>query len=306
MLDRFGEASYRLFVHRFGGTSPEDAIGIPRGVPVTFEAKTGAPHSLDRPDTSFDDTDSVWFTATLDEPPVTEAEVKHHLALSGIDVVPGTGDHAFGLLAAERAPGGSIDEISEYSAGVDPVLLDFDHPGRSRLFVLVKRDDPSYQASRFTLTLTSDVSYVYGNPALLNTQAFDRATLFCLDETDGFLGSEAGSDDIAVNISSAGQNIYHLANNDYLEFDDDTLRDLPIDIVRYTGNAVFELVELDDLSPADRASVTIPSYDGVRSLPDDRKVVENESWVQAKFRIDFGDGEYELTCVVAREPPPGA
>jgi hypothetical protein len=171
--------------------------------------------------------------------------------------------------------------------------------------VLARRNDPSHEAKRFTITLTSDVSYIYGNPALSNTQAFDRATLFCLDETDGFLGSEAGSDDIAINISSDGQNIFHLDNNDFLEFDDDTTRDLPIEVVRYAGDAVFELVELDDLSPDDRASVTIPSYDGVRKLPQVQKVVENESWVQAKFRIAFDDGEYELTCVVAREPPPG-
>ena len=158
---------------------------------------------------------------------------------------------------------------------------------------------------RFTLTLTSDVSYLYGNPALLHSQAFDRATLFCLDETDGFLGSEAGSDDIAINISSNDQNIFHMDNNDFLEFDDDTTRDLPIEVVRYTGDAVFELVELDDLSPADRGSVTIPSYDGVRELPETQKVVENESWVQAKFRVAFEDGEYELTVVVGREPPAG-
>ena len=305
MLNRFGDASYRLFVHRYNGTSPEDAIGLPRGVPVTFNARTNAPHSLNRPDTTFNDHDSVWFTATLDEPPATESEVTHHLVMNGIDFVPGTGDHAFGLLAAERRPGGPIEEITQDGGGVDPVLLDFDHPGGARLFVLAKRHDPSHQAKRFTLTLTSDVSYLYGNPALLHSQAFDRATLFCLDETDGFLGSEAGSDDIAINISSNDQNIFHMDNNDFLEFDDDTTRDLPIEVVRYTGDAVFELVELDDLSPADRGSVTIPSYDGVRELPETQKVVENESWVQAKFRVAFEDGEYELTVVVGREPPAG-
>jgi Endonuclease/Exonuclease/phosphatase family len=306
MLDRFSETSYRLFVHRYTGTSPQDAIGLPRGVPVTFEAKTNVPHSLDRPDTPFNDHDSVWFTATLDDPPATEREVAYHLVMNGIDFIPGTGDHAFGLLAAERRPGGPIEEITEDGGGLDPVLLDFDHPGGARLFVLARRNDPSHQAKRFTITLTSDVSYIYGNPALLNMQAFDRATLFCLDETDGFLGSEAGSDDIAINISSDGQNIFHMDNNDFLEFDDDSTRDLPIEVVRYAGDAVFELVELDDLSPDDRASVTIPSFDRVRKLPQAQKVVENESWVQAKFRIAFDDGEYELTCVVAREPPPGA
>ena len=305
MLDRFAEASYRLFVHRFTGTSPEDAIGLPRGVRVTFEAKANAPHSLDRPDTLFNDHDSVWFTATLDEPPVTAGEVAHHLVMDGIDFIPGTGDHAFGLLAAERRPGGPIEEITEDGGGVDPVRLDFEHPGRARLFVLARRFDPTHQAKRFTLTLTSDVSYLYGNPALLNMQAFDRATLFCLDETDGFLGSEAGSDDIAINITSDGQNIFHMDNNDFLEFDDDTTRDLPIEVVRYSGDAVFELVELDDLSPDDRASVTIPSYDGVRALPQEQTVIGNESWVQAKFQVAFDDGEYELTVVVSREPPPG-
>ena len=40
-----------------------------------------------------------------------------------------------------------------------------------------------------------------------------------------------------------------------LEFDDDTRRDIVMPTVAYTSNAKFELVELDDFSPADRASV---------------------------------------------------
>ena len=60
----------------------------------------------------------------------------------------------------------------------------------------------------------------------------------------------------------------HIPNSDDLEFDDDTLRDLPqVDVVRYVGEAEFELVELDDLSVDDRASVSIPQFDAPRPAP---------------------------------------
>ncbi len=260
------------------------------------------------PDTQFDDCDSVWFTATLDKPPQNLGEVTHHVRLDGIDFIPGTGDHAFRLRVADRHPGGPIEEIDSTGGGLDPETIDFDHRGGARLFMLAQRLDPSFQAKRVHITLESDVSYLYGNPQELKTQAFDRATLFCPDETDGFLGSEAGSDDISINVSSNGHNLFHMDNNDYLEFDDDTTRDIPISTIRYAGDAVFELVELDDLSPADRASTPIPSFQGVQGLPQDRKVIENDSWIQARFPINFedDDGHYELTIVVSREPPPGA
>jgi endonuclease/exonuclease/phosphatase family metal-dependent hydrolase len=305
LLDRHDELNYRLLVHRFDGTGPEEAIGLPRGVPFEFDCKVDAPHSLDHPDPDFDDHDCVWFTATLDTPPPGHDTITYRVRLDQTDFMPGTGDHAFGVIAAARKPGGQIEEIGRNGGGTEPVEFEFEHEGGARLFLLVRRHDPSFQARHFRVEMTSDVSYLYGNPAAAHTQGFDRATLRCIDETDGFLGSEGGSDDIAINVKSGDELLLHIANNDFLEFDDEAIRDVPIEIVRYKGDATFELVELDDLSPADRASTTIESFEGVKALPLARKQILGLSWIQALFLIDFGDGKYELTIVVSQEPPPG-
>ena len=59
-------ATYTLYSRRFIGTGPKDAIPLMRSWPVRGEARVGAPHSDDNPDTGVDDFDSVWFTARLD------------------------------------------------------------------------------------------------------------------------------------------------------------------------------------------------------------------------------------------------
>ncbi len=74
--------------------------------------------------------------------------------------------------------------------------------------------------------------------------------------------------------------------------------------VAYTRNATVELVELDDLSAADRASVTIPKLANVHHAA--KRILSRDGQrVRAVFPIDFGDGRYELEITVAAEPPAG-
>ncbi|TIU38803.1 MAG: hypothetical protein E5W31_08185 [Mesorhizobium sp.] len=97
-----------------------------------------------------------------------------------------------------------------------------------------------------------------------------------------------------------------------MEFDDDSFRDLPqINMVRYIDSAEFELVELDDLSAADRTSIQIPSFD---MLANTDKVLEGigaSLTVQlplvfnpAEDDDDDDDGVYDLQITVSCEPPP--
>ncbi|NED60194.1 hypothetical protein G3I15_04550, partial [Streptomyces sp. SID10244] len=127
------------------------------------------------------------------------------------------------------------------------------------------------------ITLNSNVSYLYAVPATSSAKgiqppqnpppavpgrALAPASLLCVDETDGFGGNEWGSDDIQINVRSQGQLLVHIPNSDNLQFDDETDRNpIQLDSTRFVGTATFELVELDDLSPVDRASVELPSFD---------------------------------------------
>ena len=74
---------------------------------------------------------------------------------------------------------------------------------RTRFYVLVKRDDPrfppgdpqKFSATDFDVEWTTSLTILYG---LKGGRPGTELRLFCSDETDGFLGSEAGADDIKV------------------------------------------------------------------------------------------------------------
>jgi hypothetical protein len=101
-----------------------------------------------------------------------------------------------------------------------------------------------------------------------------------------------------------GQNVAHIPHSDALDFDDDSIRDLVMPTVAYKRDAKFELVELDDFSAADRASVTIPRH--ARVPMEARQItMQNGRSMRAVFLVDFGDGKYVLEITVSAEPPAG-
>jgi hypothetical protein len=301
MRDRNDEAApYKLHVRRFVGTSRADAIPLLQGVRHRGEARTGAFHSADLPDTDASEFDSVWHVARLDRVPATETHLRSKVVLSDIDV------DAFGLVVHRDAGPAALEPIDERSAGDDPIEVELDSDRAGWLYVLVRREDPGFNAKSFVVEVTTDVSYLYSNAADLRGRAIGgSATLTCLDETDGFLGSEGGSDDIQVNVTVNGQNVAHVPHSDDLDFDDESIRDLVMPTVAYTQAAKFELVELDDLSAADRASVTIPRHADVPAAARRINMRQGRS-LRAVFPIDFGDGKYLLEITVSAEPPAGA
>lgn len=302
---RRGEAFYEVTVHRYLGTGPSEAIPLLRGVPETFRPNVNAAHSVDDPATPWDEHDSVWFVAALD----TAADGS--LPVASTVTVSDPVTRAFGVLVLARAPGGPTERLAEAGPGPEvTAVATYVRPLTG--YILVRRDRGQPTAPEFTVTLRSDISYLYGNPADPSSRALALARLFCRDETNGAFGSEWGSDDIAVNIEVNRTTVVHIDNNDQLEFDDDSMRDLPmIDVVRYTGEATFELVEMDDLSAVDRASVRIPQFAALAG--DERVLYRNPSGALTKFTIIFDpaddeddddDGIYDLTITVSPEPPP--
>ncbi len=217
---------------------------------------------------------------------------------------------AFGVLAVAQDPGGGLQLLDEAAAGADQVKLPFEHRDRGHGFLLVKREDSSFSALQFTIELASDVTYLYTVPACSPKQpgnelqrGLDQGYLVCTDETDGAFGLEAGSDDISINVSADGTLVVHVDNNDALQFDDDTEYKLTFPVLRWAGNLKFELVELDDLSPADRASVTIPQLPGAEQGAE-RVARRDGAAIFAIFWISFGDGHYRVGATLSRQPPP--
>jgi hypothetical protein len=246
----------------------------------------------------------VWFVAPFDTEPDGSLRVTSTVVVSD----PAT--RSFGALVLGRQPGGGVVRLDERRADAEvTATVAYDRPLTG--YVLVRREDPTFTAHTFTVTLRSDVSYLYGNPVNPSSRARAMARLFCRDETNGAFGSEWGSDDIQVNVSVNGRTRVHIPNSDDLEFDDDSLRDLPqVDVVRYTGSAEFELVELDDLSPVDRASVSIPQFDAL--FGGDKVIEGNAAGVLVKLTAIFDpaddeddddDGIYDVTVTVSSEPP---
>lgn len=304
LAERRGESYYEIKLHRYTGAGPDDAIPLLRGIPEQGAPKLGAPHSLDDPGTPWSEHDAVWFVAPLDTEPDGSLEVVSTVTVEDPDT------RAFGALLLGREPGGGIGLAEEAPAdAVVTVTGSYVRPMTG--YILVRREDPTFTAGNFTVTLRSNVSYLYGNPGKPGSRARALARLFCVDETNGLGGNEWGSDDIQVNVTANGVVRVHIPNSDYLEFDDDSMRELSeIDMVRYTGSVEVELVELDDLSPVDRASVSIPQFD---ALGPDARVSERDGITAlCRYAIVFDvaddeddddDGVYDLTITVSSEPP---
>lgn len=313
--NRIGESSYSLSVHKFTGTSKQDAIPLCRGLPTPFEANPSAPHSLDDASTPWDTTDGVWFCAPWDTRDDGSLTVTSTVSLEGD---PGRWTL---FVSADDAAGAGEQLLTMTPPGGNPLTAEFGYDRSAAGFIVARREGGPAPGTTGTITLTSDVSYLYtvpatqtskGGPAVPPGQpppgrALAPGSLLCIDETNGFAGNESGSDDIQINVSSQGQLICHIPNSDQLEFDDETDRNpTQLDGVRYVGSAKFELVELDDLSAADRASVELPAF-SVLAKGDPRVMGPgNGSSLQAKFRIQFDDddGIYDLTVTVSQEPPP--
>lgn len=298
---RTGRDLFDLSVHRYAGTGPDEAIPLPRLVTVTEFAKRNAQHSDDRADTRFNDHDTIWFVAPFDTEPDGSLQVT-----STVTITSDSG--AFGGLVVGRKHQAAFEEMGEADAGPEVVMtVQYSDPKTG--YVVVRRTDPTFQAQEFTVRLSSDVSYLYGNVNNPRSRARQMARLFCHDETDGFAGSEAGSDDIQINVTADGVNRVHIPGSEQLKFEDESMRDLPqVDCVRYRNSAKFELVELDDLSAVDRASVLIPQFSAFP--PGDKRVVESSASdaivvSRVVFESDDGDedGVYDFQVTVSAEPP---
>jgi hypothetical protein len=316
LRNRTEAGQYQLQIHQFLGTGAKDAIPLLRGQLTPFAPKPNAPHSLDDEFTHWSEFDAVWFVAPFDTEPDGSLRVTSTITVED-------GGHNFGLLVLSQVAGSPRKLVDRQNSGQRRLVSTHTYDVPATGYFLVLRDTGSpFPPLQFRINLESDVSYLYSIPNVTPrddsqnkagkparpTRATRLAQLTCIDESASVF--EWGSDDIQINVSSNGRDLLHVPNSDDLQFDDDTRRSLPqLDGLRYVGDAKFELVEMDDLSAADRASVNIPQYADVRA--DTTLILEpgNGSTLTAKFTVEFdwerpGDGVYELAVNVSQEPPP--
>ncbi len=229
-------ATYSLYSRRFVGTGPKDAIPLLRSWPCRGEARVGALHSPDNPDTPVDDFDSVWFTARLDRTYPGVSDYTSTVTVKDID------GEMFGLVVLRDDGGLGFEVIEERTHGPDPIVVTFNHNQHGRLYVLVRREEPNprpFDARSFTVLLETNACYLYSNGTERGARALGGdARLICFDETDGFAGSESGSDNIQINVGVNGMNAAHIPHSDDLAFDDDTRRDIVMPTIAYTSGEV--------------------------------------------------------------------
>lgn len=131
-------------------------------------------------------------------------------------------------------------------------------------------------------------------------------TLFCEDETDGFLGNEWGSDDIAVELVADESLTIKISNDQVGDFDDDDSRTLDpwITSITYVDKIDVTIIELDDTSANDRASATLLGADQLAGSPNFKILREEPGGVvHGELGFDFGDGNYRLTVTVGHWLP---
>jgi hypothetical protein len=122
------------------------------------------------------------------------------------------------------------------------------------------------RARDLTAIWRTDLSVLYGRGSGIPNS---EITLFCEDETDGFLGNEWGSDDIAVELVADESLTIKISNDQVGDFDDDDSRTLDpwITSITYVDKIDVTIIELDDTSANDRASATLLGADQLAGSP---------------------------------------
>jgi hypothetical protein len=304
--DRTAEGRYQFRSFRFTGRSRSEAIQLVPHVPVRHATKGDGPLNTDDPATPWDEGDAVWFCIDTDR---VDSGRKQDVVvrISHLYNVP-----IFNLIILLQDDDGNLHKLGETGSVEDQGEFRWDTAERVRLYLLVKRDDPryppghplKYSATDFVVEWTTNLTYLFG---LKGGRPGNELRLICSDETDGFLGSEAGADDIRVELKTDGALDQTISNGDIGDFDEGDVRSLEpwVNVVRYIDSYKVELVEMDDLSEDDRASVTIPNIAKVEALAGTFNPLskEGDGTLHGWFQIDFGDGKYRFHCSLARWLP---
>jgi hypothetical protein len=300
--DRHAAGGYIFRAERMIGSSRREAIQLLPNVSQAHTTSSGVALNQDDPNTEWNEADSVWFCADTSR---VDSGRDQDLVFR---LRHGYGEPIFNLILLQETDG-TLKQVGETGPVRDVGEVRWATSARERFFVLVKRDDPRYplghpdkfSATDFEVEWTTNLTILYG---LKGGRPGEELRLFCSDETDGFLGSEAGADDIKVELTTDGSITQKIDNHEIGDFDQADTRSLEpwLGVVSYIDGFKVELVEMDDLSADDRASVTIPNISRVESMTGvfhPTRPKQADGTLHGWFLIDFGDGKYRFHCSLA-------
>jgi endonuclease/exonuclease/phosphatase family metal-dependent hydrolase len=301
-LSRHGEVRVQFRAHLHQGTSPEDHIGLPYGVPVpeAFPEPTSAGGQLLNADdwrTPWDDKDTKWFR--LDGPQISLSTA---LAVT-LTVEATRGDSPFGVRLVQQV-GLTWKLISDTGSGPQrkhDIGSQIDKG--QQLFVCVYRDDlPALRPLEFTVTARTNLSLLLGGPPSVPpgvTPPPNRGQprFICTKETSGW-----GADDIELDITVDGKALRYISNDEIGDMEGDAVRDLAQwipEFVPYLSGVNFRIIELDDIDPNDIGSQSLPTYDqlGGSSVFWDQQRNPDGS-VRGSLRVNVDDGQYDVQLTI--------
>ena len=293
-LVRDSKSGFELRLHRNEGLDRFDAIGLLPSVEAAVEAPSSPNFANDDSSTPFSDENALWFmfdTVKVD----TGAEQTVEVQLGGADAA------GFELSVVQLQDGNQWSVLGTDGPGSNTPSVRFGTADNGHFFAVARRLDPD--ARDLTAIWRTDLSVLYGRGSGIPNS---EITLFCEDETDGFLGNEWGSDDIAVELVADESLTIKISNDQVGDFDDDDSRTLDpwITSITYVDKIDVTIIELDDTSANDRASATLLGADQLAGSPNFKILREEPGGVvHGELGFDFGDGNYRLTVTVGHWLP---
>jgi hypothetical protein len=137
------------------------------------------------------------------------------------------------------------------------------------------------------------------NVSLLRGGANGKPRLICEDETSGW-----GADDIELDITVDGKPFRHISNDEIGDMEQDSIRDLDqwiSDFLPYFKGVGFTVIELDDTSPNDIGSQSLPPHDQLKSVPSLFVISDTQpdGTIRGSLHVNVDDGTYDVQVTVS-------
>lgn len=168
--------------------------------------------------------------------------------------------------------------------------------GPISMFMIVRRSDEN-QGSGLRVGWESNLTRLHG--ANLNLPDAEEMRLICQDETNGFLGSEAGEDEIhlLINVDGMGFNEVFAADYDCNNTPMPKILDSAVGVIRFLDNVQIKIVEEDDGSPNDSGPTSTITVLPINAFPPSDTLAPGVADVRVAnnhFIWNFEGGEYRF------------
>lgn len=296
-IERTTEGTYGLYIRKYSGTSPDDAIVLLKDKETSGKHKEGS-RTSDGPTVLGDGEstiDSLFYEFKLAE--VTSGKRQ----TAGLVLMPREGSAPLRLILGKLVNGViSVLFNSPFSASSYHHTFQGD-PGK--YFILIQRKDPLFGKAEFTIQWNSDITTIL---PILNLPAPDDeenplapygngfADITCIDDTTGW-----GADDIAFSLVLDGKTI--IPQTFLGGMSDGQTRsvigwiDKPL---TYVETFQLKLTEEDAIDGDDRNSFWIPGKYKLHESQDISFFKDKNSALQVTDLLLFDGGKYKFSCKI--------